>query len=237
MKSVVSKEKALLQQLKSQKELFELNLRKIVTGIRGKRRASFGAVQQKEKDDKRRKTNCKFRKCKKFGKENLAAIRFSERIFANQFHHKTSAESECRTLCQKQSNCKPFHRLVLFSVCVSTSQNRQTLKIRLHQVKSLFLVQRAHGFGKKSENKTIKITCTFQSLRPAGYSDVCGPEVHAFPPAPLHANRSTDAVVQWKVSKFVLWCNFSPQVKMPLVRVGIDLAREMALDGACANTS
>ena len=182
MKSVVSKEKALLQQLKSQKELFELNLRKIVTGIRGKRRASFGAVQQKEKDDKRRKTNCKFRKCKKFGKENLAAIRFSERIFANQFHHKTSAESECRTLCQKQSNCKPFHRLVLFSVCVSTSQNRQTLKIRLHQVKSLFLVQRAHGFGKKSENKTKKNYVYFSELEARWLlRSVCGPEVHAFP--------------------------------------------------------
>ena len=34
----------------------------------------------------------------------------------------------------------------------------------------------------------------------------------------------------WKVGKFVLWCSFSPQVKMPLVRVGIDLDREIALD-------
>ena len=49
------------------------------------------------------------------------------------------------------------------------------------------------------------------------------------PPAQLHANRSTDAVMHWKVSKFVLWCSFSPQVKMPLVRVGIDLDREIAL--------
>ena len=77
-----------------------------------------------------------------------------------------------------------------------------------------------------------KITCTFQSLRPAGYSVVCGPEVHALSPAQLHANRSKDAVVHWKVGKFVLWCSFSPQVKMPLVyiRVGIDLDREIALD-------
>ena len=51
-----------------------------------------------------------------------------------------------------------------------------------------------------------------------------------FPPAPLRANRSTDAVMHWKVGKFVLWCSFSPQVKMPLVRVGIDLDREIDLD-------
>ena len=116
------------------------------------------------------------------------------------------------------------------SVPRSRSTRRSLHTVRLHQVNSLFLVQRAHGFGKKSENKTKKTTCTFQSLRPAGYSVVCGPEVHAFPPAPLHANRSTDAVMHWKVGKFVLWCSFSPQAKMPLVRVGIDLDREIALD-------
>ena len=100
--------------------------------------------------------------------------------------------------------------------------------LRLHQVNSLFLVQRAHGYGKK-KSKNQKITCTFQSLRPAGYSVVCsGPEVHALPPAQLHA--TTVRQMQWKVGKFVLWCSFSPQVKMPLVRVGIDLEREIALD-------
>ena len=41
---------------------------------------------------------------------------------------------------------------------------------------------------------------------------------------------STDAVVHLKAGKFVLWCSFSPQVKMLLVRVGIDLDREIALD-------
>ena len=34
---------------------------------------------------------------------------------------------------------------------------------RLHQVNSLFLVQRAHGFGKKSENKTKKMSVFFRA--------------------------------------------------------------------------
>ena len=67
--------------------------------------------------------------------------------------------------------------------------------IRLHQVNSLFLVQCAHGFGKKSENKKKK-ECTFQSLRPAGYC-VSGLEVHALPDSPAPCNTgSTDAVMQ-----------------------------------------
>ena len=39
----------------------------------------------------------------------------------------------------------------------------------------------------KNRKQNKKITCTFQSLRPAGYSVVCEPEVHALPPAQLHA--------------------------------------------------
>ena len=83
-----------------------------------------------------------------------------------------------------------------------------------------------------------KIACTFQSLRPAGYSVVCGPEVHVLPPTHLHPTTVRQMQMQWcavrcspwKVAKFVLWCSFSPQVKMPLVRVGIDLEQEIDLD-------
>ena len=96
---------------------------------------------------------------------------------------------------------------------------------------------RAWLWQKIGKQNKKKITCTFQSLRPAGYSAVCGPEVHALSPAQLHVNRSTDAVVHWKVGKFVLWWSFLPQVKMPLVRVGIDLDREIALDWLCCKRS
>ena len=84
------------------------------------------------------------------------------------------------------------------------------------------------ALAKKSKTKQENYVYFSEPRRPAGYSVVCGPEVHALPPAQLHA--TTVRQMPWKVGKFVLWCSFSPQVKMPLVRVRIDLEREIALD-------
>ena len=64
---------------------------------------------------------------------------------------------------------------------------------------------------------------------------VCGPDrgSSCAPPGPSACNNpSMQWCSPWKVAKFVLWCSFSPQVKILLVtlRVGIDLDREIALD-------
>ena len=79
--------------------------------------------------------------------------------------------------------------------------------------------------NRKTKQKNLRVL-----FRAEGPLVMRGPEVHAFPPAPLHANHSADAVMHWKVGKFVLWCSFSSQVKMPLIRVGLDLDRDIALD-------
>ena len=77
-----------------------------------------------------------------------------------------------------------------------------TNTVRLHQVNSLFLVQLAHGFGKKSENKTKKLRVLFRArwlLRGVWAGSPCAS-------AHLHATtvRQMQWCSPWKVAKFVL---------------------------------
>ena len=107
------------------------------------------------------------------------------------------------------------------------------LLFRLHQVNSLFLVQRTLGFGKNSENKTKKIDVYFSEpkarwlLREWARSLYTSPQLHAT----IKVQPFVGLVMQpLEGSKFVFWCSFSPQLKMTLVSVEIALDREIALD-------